>query len=374
MINRPWFRIQHIRWALVSVLGVLGCAEAPSPSPTALTPEAVLASDDSVFSHDGWSLDTLTPTPFGPYDRIGVASWISYADGTVWLTDGSGDPFLHLIAAGSGAYLRSAGRMGDGPGDFSSAWHAAIRPGHPSEGWVLDVGLQRLTAVFRDPETPPRVIRQAVLGLTEIAWLDSTRLLVLTRRDTAHLSVVDTVGQVLQMSPGVLLGPDSVPRPLRVQQSALAKVCVRPDGDRFALAYRRAGRLAIHDATLRLIRTAEVPFPSEGQFGVSKRMGEWGERSRRLFYIACTASQDHLYALFSGRLQDSTTTPIYGTGKTSGTFVHVFNWEGALERIFYLTHEVISIVQVGDSVLYGSNPMTDTLFTFRIPPAQGGVR
>ncbi len=357
----------------MALLCSVGCSGA-SPTP-AMTEEAVLASDDSVFTHQEWEPVPVVPVPLGPYDMIGRAGRLVFAYGTLWVVDASGDPFVHLLSAKSGEHLRSLGRSGEGPGDFSGLSLIAVRPGHPAEGWALDGGLQRLTALSSTSDIPPRVVQPAIRGLREMAWLDSTSLLVLTTRDTAHLALLDTLGQVLLVGPGVLLGPDSIPRNLRLQQSALAKFCVRPDGSRFAVAYRFAGRLAFHDAALALVGTAEVPYPSDGQFIRSKQTGEWVERSRRLFYISCTASQDHLYVLFSGRLQDKAHSAIYGPGITSGTFVQVFNWDGALERVLRLTHEVISIAQDGDSLLYGSSPVTDTLFKYRIPPPiQGGVR
>lgn len=132
-MRMTWPTRPSVRWGILLIgMGVGGCAE--TVPPLGVTPESVLASDDSVFTHEELDPIDLDPGILGPYDMVGRAGRLFFSEGQIWLIDRAGDPFLHLIAATSGEHLQAWGRSGEGPGDFSNVWQVAIRPARPTEG------------------------------------------------------------------------------------------------------------------------------------------------------------------------------------------------------------------------------------------------
>ena len=86
---------------------------------------------------------------------------------------------------------------------------------------------------------------------------------------------------------------------------------------------------------------------------VRARVGVCALTTDRQAYISCSVGQDRLFALFSGRLV-SDQTPY--EDRSSGRFVHVFDWEGDLGAVFQLDRNVNSITvnSTGD-VLFASS-------------------
>lgn len=111
---------------------------------------ALLASgacDDGhrVVEADSLVLDAADVHVVGTLDAIAkIEDLIPSSDGAAWVIN-SVEPFVILLSA-EGEELRSAGRLGEGPGEFS--WPTTfVRNPTTGDLWVYDAALGRLTLV-----------------------------------------------------------------------------------------------------------------------------------------------------------------------------------------------------------------------------------
>ncbi len=350
----------------VLAASVVGCSRERAPDRIGISGIDASASVDTELPHSSLHPTRLIGEVFLEVPALGGGSKIAFGRGVLLVGDGKGDPFLHEIDAGARRVVRSFGRLGDGPGDFKSVWDLSFRDGDVDGIWVFDLMLRRLTRVsFKQPATA-QVIAPQDNGVVRLAWFGPNLLVGLTTADTGRLVLLDSKGAVVSRSSGPLLGGDSITRQVRLASSAQASLCVQPSALRFALLYTRAGRVELYGEKAQLIGRAAVPFPSDGQFQRDARTGRWSALTLRNFYKGCTASEAQLYALFSGRRG----SPEYGDRATNGVFIHVFDWEGRLQRVLQLDRDVSAITVDGDSVLYGASWQSDAVFKFRIPPRE----
>jgi hypothetical protein len=117
-----------------------------------------------------------------------------------------------------------------------------------------------------------------------------------------------------------------------------ASLCARPNGMNVGLAYSSAGRLDIFGADAQWVRAAEVPFASAPVF-VRNRLGELSAARPRYWYGQCTATNQRIFVLFSGRL----TAAFSPTTDWAADYVHVFDWDGKLQRVLHLDRTVRNI-------------------------------
>jgi hypothetical protein len=91
----------------------------------------------------------------------------------------------------------------------------------------------------------------------------------------------------------------------------------------------------------------------------------------RFGYVDATATNTSLYGLYSGRARGE--LPGYAF---YGTFVHEYDWEGRLRRVFKLDAYAIGIaVDPEGSTLYASRLYpTPAILRYRLPPERRGTR
>lgn len=244
------------------------------------------------------------------------------ADRAVQVFDSAG----HLVA--------SAGREGSGPGEFTDPFDMFMRPGHSDEFWVFDSRLGRLTpydiAAFT-PGTRPQPSGEPVTLSPPFVfetprWLDDTTLVAL------HPMMASGDGRF------ALFGPDGVRRrsvgapppgsdrirPFIRQQAYGGHMAVHPHRALFVLASRYAGHLDVFDRAGNRLARAQVPEAfdpdySPGRDGLNMVRGP----GFRFGYVDVAATEDHIFALFSGRRFQQGYD-----GSEFGDQVHVFDWEG----------------------------------------------
>jgi len=304
----------------------------------------------------------LRGEPVLSYDAIGSANYLAVSDSLLWIADGRGDPFIHLVDLRHAQVIRSTGRHGQGPGDFASTFGFSMRPADSAAAWSFDITGRRLTRVAADPHTPAQLI-PAPIDAVQMAWVERDLLLLVTPSDSARLVLIDTAGTVVRESRGPLLGADSVPLKARLSASRSVKACVRPDGGAFALVYSDAGRAELYNSLLQRTTLLPVPFPSDGAFGKNADTGAWEARAPRKYYVSCAASQPYIYALFSGRHGDVERHVVVANSR----YLHLFDWSGHLVAVFAFDHDVESLAVDGDSLLYGMSVGSDTLYRYRLP-------
>jgi hypothetical protein len=287
--------------------------------------------------------------------------------GALWVGDRTGDPFLHLIRLSDGTLVRSVGRRGEGPGDFHDVAAFSIRPGDTTGIWVFDYNQSRLSRVpaARVSGQLPRQV--SGLGPTTTAgmfWLTPNRLLILGNTDSNRFMFADSTARVSSIVSGPLLGASEVPKKMR-EALSFASVCVRPGGDRYALAYSHASRIDLFDREGRPAGSAKVPIANINEGDVVKDpRGAWHMTSPRGYYSSCSATADRLYALFSGRMDNAGPE---GSYKWDGQYIHVFDWSGTLKAVYQIDQLALAIAVSGDSVLYASGDAMNGVHRYRLP-------
>ncbi len=299
---------------------------------------------------------------------IGMPRHMATNGAFMWLYDRVGEPYFHLIDLSHHRIAVSYGRSGEGPGDFASVASLQVRPGDTSGVWAYDPQLRRLTQL-----TPNRNrVRGRTITVSggrrpyDLLWLDRDRLLGINDLDTNRFQVFDTSGNLLRTMSGPLLGSDSMPWQVRRGLSSAFVACVDPAGGRFAVLFVGAGRIDIHDTSGALVRHADVPFVSDGEFH-RDRDGRYSFGTRWRYYADCAATTRYLYALFAGYRTD-----VPGASRdVAATHVQVFDWNGALRGEYHLDRPMGNIAVVGDTLLYAASMITPGVYRYRLPVRDG---
>jgi hypothetical protein len=283
---------------------------------------------------------------------------------TLWLADGAGDPYVHVVDLIAGRFLVSYGQNGEGPGDFESLVNLTTRPGEAPEIWAFDANLRRITrlGVGVGSEHPATMIMSPTALLNRAIWLNPDRLLVVAHSDTDRYAILDSTGKRLAVVPGDLLGPDSVDKETRAGRSTGFYSCASPPRERFAVAFVHGGRIDLNDYSGRLRGRARVPFPTKGSFRRDS-VGQWHARDVRLYYVDCAATPPHLYALFSGLRLDRPG----GAVAVEARYVHVFDWDGNLVTVLALDRFVRTIATAGDTLLYAAASDASGVYRYKLP-------
>ena len=140
------------------------------------------------------------------------------------------------------------------------------------------------------------------------------------------------------------------------------QVCLWPERG-FAIENMNVGRIELYDSHASFLRLAEVPFPSSPVFEPDQS-GVLRFRSPRNFYQGCTATKEFLFSLFSGRLDEE----YERNRRSSGEFVHVFDWAGELRAVYRLDRDIhqIAVDQRGRT-LFGASKVEGAVFRYRLP-------
>ncbi len=243
-------------------------------------------------------------------------------------------------------------------------------PASPYGMLAYDEDLNRLTDIQLDSTGDVRIGALASLptapmpsaltsfGNGYLGWVsDSNARWMIIRRGESGRRLVD----------GPLLGNGSVPYSQRVLASANLKVCVKPDQTKFAVLYGSAGRIELHDSSAALLDLAATPDSSNGDFELKDGVARWNRH--RYYYSDCAATDQYLFALFSGQVEGVGVEMAY-----AGDRVQVFDWSGALRGVLALPFRVARMaVDAEQRSLYGSGTDGETIYRFSIPAEFQGV-
>ncbi|HEY0019351.1 MAG TPA: BF3164 family lipoprotein [Longimicrobium sp.] len=263
----------------------------------------------------------------------------------------------------AGALVAKLGKEGSGPGEFVNALSVFGRPGHPGELWIHDTRLDRIVPVqgqaFRGAAPGagafgPAVTLKPGIVVESPRWLDDTTLVALNPmlssgeqrfvRFGADGVRRATVGGPAPQGAGG--GGSSFVR----QQAWGGEMAVHPSRPVFVLASRYAGRLEAFDRDGALRVKFRVPHPFDpdyapGDDGINMVRGE----DFRFGYLDVAATEQHVYALFSGRLHRE-----HGAEAEAADQVHVFDWKGDLLQVIRLDTPIGRLaVDTARRTLYG---------------------
>jgi hypothetical protein len=331
-------------------------------------------SDDDTLSHSAFHPVQLAGHLILSDPVIGKPSHMFVDSGTLWVTDGSGNPFVHVVDLTSKRVVLSYGAKGDGPGDFASIQDLSARPGAVEPPWAFDGRLDRLTRLAGRSGVDTRVSTiqpPETLRPLRLIWLTHDMLLALGELDSNRIILADSTGRPLRIVKGGLLGGDSIPIQTRSSPSSGIIVCDAAGPRRFAVLFIGAGRIDLYDYSGSLLTRATVPFASNGSFERDSA-GTWHARlPNRRYYGDCAATSAFLYALFSGHRTDSRPG---GGVVIEAAYLHVFDWSGRLQGVIHLDHNVSAVAIEGDSVLYGASSDSGDILRYSLPGSFGRPR
>jgi hypothetical protein len=193
-------------------------------------------------------------------------------------------------------------------------------------------------------------------------WINPHVLLGLGAVDSTRITLLDSTGARILVGPARLLGPDSIPIQTRLSVSSGVKACSRPGGREWAMIFLAAGRIDRYNDAAQLLGQFEVPIATDGYF-VRDSSGAWSAPIPRLHYVDCAATNNKLYAVYSGRTREA----FEGAGASNGRYLHVFSWSGKLERSFRFDDEVGYIAMEGDSIIYATAHNSTAVRRFTLP-------
>ena len=340
----------------VFVLFLIGCTGDISKAPK--TP-------DNKSTSDPEAIDVLA---FPMHPIIGKPHHVLATSSSIWVSDFSGDPYLHRISRSDEKLQISTGKPGDGPGDFRSV--SGILPSFDGSGvWIADATNRRLTLLDSNAEftgvminlpVSPRVMKVVRLGPHFAGW-------TLAANETERIILIDSTGQTVGKASGNLLGTYSLPIRQRLLPSQLMSMCASPNGNRFAVVYGNARKIEIRDSVGLLVGLANVRSGNNGVVARNIRGEAFLVRSTYQ-YVDCAATNTHVWTLYSGWDKQIAGPESDDRDAHLSRLVEVYDWDGNLVTTFHLKKPVGSIaISPDESTAFGTNSSTGEVLRIDFP-------
>lgn len=315
--------------------------------------EAPLRHGPAELNHSSLEPIKLSGRILSQGDYLGLPTQISAFGSNLLVLDAASDSALHVISAADGRVLRSSGRRGEGPGEYKGAWSIAPDPRHARRAWIYDIALARLTRLdFDSPAAQPAMIqiRGDAVAMHPV-WLSDTLIASPGLSERGRLSFFARDGE-FRRSAGPLPSSRTEVPPAVLQHAWTGKLISNPRLGLVALVTLHADRIEIYRPDGTLVRNVRGPFGFEPQFTVDvvgdQPVMASGD-AMRFGYTSAQATSEHIFALFSGRTREG-----YGPDSSFGRFVHVYDWNGNLERVIELDTAILSLAISPDhKTLYG---------------------
>lgn len=265
-------------------------------------------------------------------------------------------PMIHVFRLPEGERVGSFGRKGQGPGEFGAADEIQASPAAPDAFWVFDGNLSRVTRLRFDGAGPVPGVDEVVNlhgegGLHfQAVWISDSALAatgIYPGHPQSRLLRLDREGRALGGIGTLPQHPNGAGIPPTVLHHAYeGRMAVRPDRSLLVFGTRHADALEFYRPDGTLVRKVTGPtgflpvFDTNARAeGVSMATGD----DLRVGYLDLAATQDHLFALFSGDTRGEARARTY-----FGKEVHVFDWSG--ERITTLALDERAIAIAVDPV------------------------
>lgn len=314
----------------------------------------------------GMEVTDLTGELVTEDERIGAVGGMVVDGDLLWLLSEISDPWLHLVDRRDGTYLATAGRQGEGPGEFGLL--SAISADPTGGIWGNDLSTNRLTHLRGgDPVETVRIVGlPADFTSTFRAVRVGDRFVGWAMRPQDNIRLVGDSGQAIGTTT-LVPGPDSVSTATRAFQAANNRLCAALDGTRAVIAYFDIGRADIVDIDGNHVAQVEVPFPRPGVFSRSAEAGHDPQRTV-MHYQGCSSSKDRLYLLHSGASFAWPGGPGDAVINEHARMVHAFDWNGKPAGILRLDRVVTAIAVDPDArELYAADFETGGVVRYRLP-------
>lgn len=298
-----------------------------------------------------------------------VPTHVLATDSLVLVADVRSDSLFQVFDRKSRRRVLRAGHAGPNAAVFGGIWSLTRVATDPNSVWVFDIGRQRIS-VLRvrvadgrlSIETAPYLdlVRQKLSGPI---WVrDSTFFSpgVFSGGRWAEIRPPNGTVGIVGPSPQDSTAGSEALRQMLYAGTPIAGLYDAGQNRRLALALRYTDRLELYDSSGRPLRISRGPFrfgPTAQHVKISsgEMRPRWTARTR-LAYIAVTAGECGIVALFSGRQLGSA-----GRRAAQGRSLHVFDWSGELRRVFFLNADAINLSLAPDG---------QTLYTVSATPPQ----
>jgi len=289
------------------------------------------------------------------------------------VSDMASDQSIHVMARGNGERVASFGRRGDGPGEFTTSAVLSGVPGvedvmyafDPSKSHVTRLGLPN--GEIRELEGRT-FLRLPTAGFTyDLEMMNESRAVGLGLFDGGRLGVFDLVsGETQYVGP---MPPGDDVRFHILQQAYMGTLVTSPSRHRIAVLSRRASRIEIYDGAGDLLEVFDGPHVFDADYRVDRQGQYMAGLLNRHGYSSAAATDDYIFAAFSGRAE----AHFRGWSGSHAEFVHVFTWDGELDRVLVLDREVLAIaVDPSGSTLYALTDFPEpALLRFPLASAHG---
>lgn len=349
----------------LSMLSLVCGAAACSIDPTVGPPEKVndRKAPEIVLDHRGLGVpvDTLPSTVLSASDSFGVLTSIAITGDFLVVGEAYDAPFLHILDRTSGTLLTSAGRQGNGPGEFTfgpqfvtgavtertDLW---LAPQLQSHAVVLNIPAlveKRADWLRRSLRIEDTGFRPNGIRLAENEWLVRSY----TPEGDAPLLLFDSLGTRQGTIGTVSIADDRIRKSER-WGAYMFNLCGSPDGQHVALPFSYTGRLEIRSPASKAVVEASVPYryrPHLPLIGKILMMFKSGTAGTRYAYGDCVATDSLIYASFRGHVRGK----VRKAPPPANTFIHVFNWSGKLLRVHHLDHSIGGLdLDRANNVLY----------------------
>ncbi len=315
-------------------------------------------------------VDTLRGHPVLDSTHVINPAAIQVSGDRLYLKEGyvSSAPFVRVFRIGSWDEEWAFGRKGSGPAEFGSL-SVELVPALNGDLWVYEFGRRQLTRLARYPDHGELVPDTFTVQfqpfhqrISRMAWLSADTLIgYVFNAERGIFGLISSDGELLAEIGGPPPGDERVPAHIRSQHYH-GFVAVHPSGNRFAFALNRVSKLSIHGRDGDVITVADAPFDFESGYRYSGGVLVSTSEKRRAAYNDVVATNDRIFALFSGRA--------IATQGVGAIFVHEFDWSGNFLRVFRLKGSATSIAvdESGTNLFaYHPNP-TPEVWQYSIPP------
>ena len=343
------------RLAVVTLtLLVAGCGdETPSAEATGWTPTQVVALADDAATASG--------AVFAEGPRLPLPSELTRVGDLLVVADVQAQPVLHAYDVASGQHRASFGELGEGPGQFQmiTALGTDSATGHLL---VYDGGLRRIVRIDLDDAvanpgassgSPSWLVSIGVAEaggtVVDMAWNQqgvaaATGLLPEGRLASFRDTTVSVWGTP---PPGAADVPNAVRQ--HAYQSFIAASPSRPD---YAVVTRHASLLEIYDGAGKRTHLVDLEDSFRPVYEVTNAGGRPVMASGddlRFGYVGVSATDEHIVALFSGRLRgDAPGIANYGNR------LLYFDWDGNLLTDVTIPDNLIAVYADGETqTVYG---------------------
>jgi len=273
-----------------------------------------------------------------PWKTLSVGDKVVIAD-RPWI-----EGAIHIVAAADGTPLATFGRRGEGPGEYRT-YPDLIRSldCDTQEFWTFDRSLRRLTRIDLSEPMLDGFDRRVIVrvpiteSMTHAGFLSDSLVVFTGGIEDGRVALWDRASDSVTVMGPLPPSEPEIPS-LVVQDAYKGPLAVRPDGEAFAVSAQRGTRLDLFSTAGGWVGVANVPFQWEPDYNMKANgdylYAEEGLRNRS-GYVDLAATQDRVFALFSGRSE------FWHRGDMDlAEYIHEFDWEGQFIRAYQLDRAV----------------------------------